>query len=116
MSFAVLFLIAIAGAFAVVYLLAAYVPLQTSTFGIKWSPRLFITKRLLGPADAVLTLILIGGSWIGFTSVIGISSTVYNVLTGIGISMGVQIAKKLLYPHWKKEYDKLQRAELESML
>jgi len=62
--------------------------------------------RFLAPLDATLTIILIAGGWIGLTSaVMGINLMVYNVLTGIGISLGVVFVKKIMMPRWKTQYN-----------
>ena len=105
MNFIALLLVAFGASFAVIWLLN-YVPLVNKTFGKTWSPRLFIINKLLGPFDAVITLILVGGGWVGVTSALGISAMVYNVLSGIGLSLGVVVAKKYFAPHWQKQFDK----------
>lgn len=101
-----LILVALGASFAMVWLLN-YVPLVSKKLLSKryWSPRLFLVSNVLGPLDAGVTLILIGGSWIGFTSALGISAMIYNVLTGIGLSMGVLFAKKVMAPKWKNKYE-----------
>ena len=61
--------------------------------------------KALAPLDATLTLILVAGAWIGVTSAVtGINMMVYNVLTGIGISLGVVFIKKIMVPRWEAEY------------
>ena len=113
-GFLSLIVIALSATFAMVWLLT-YVPLiSKKTLSRKyWSPRLFLVSNILGPLDAGVTLILIGGSWVGLTSALGISAMIYNVLTGVGLSMGVVFAKKILAPKWKKQYRE-QVKELES--
>ena len=106
MSFVPLIWIAIGGSFAVVWLIH-YIPIHSTAFGRSWSPRLAFC-RLLEPLDAAMTLFLVCGAWVGLTSaVIGIGMMVYNVTTGIGISMGVLITKKVLLPRWKASYQRL---------
>ena len=69
--------------------------------------------KLLAPLDATLTLILIAGGWIGVTSaVMGINMMVYNVLTGIGISLGVVFVKKVMVPRWENEFNNMRNAIL----
>lgn len=104
MNFMALLLVAFGASFAVIWLLT-YIPLLKKSFGKTWSPRLFVINKLLGPFDAVVTLILVGGGWVGLTSALGISAMVYNVLSGIGLSLGVVVAKKLFAPRWQKQYD-----------
>ena len=100
-----LFLIAFGSSFAVIYLVSHYVPLVASFFGKTWSPRLTLCKALLGPFDIVITIILICGAWIGFTTAVtGIGMMIYNVLTSIGLSIGVIFVKKVLAPRWRKQY------------
>jgi hypothetical protein len=106
MNFTALLLVAFGGAFAVVWLIT-YVPLITTIFGKPFSPRLLICKTL-GPFDAVMTIILVAGAWAGIgTAVTGIGMMVYNVMTGIGLSMGVLFTKKILKPRWEKKYQEL---------
>jgi len=103
MNFFTLMIVAFGGTFAVVYLLS-YVPLTKTVFGKLISPRL-IACKFLAPFDVGITLFLIMGSWIGITVVVtGISMMMYNVLTGIGISLGVIFTKKVLVPRWQTMY------------
>lgn len=100
-----LFLVAFGAAFAIVWLLL-YVPLNARIPFTKktWSPRLAVCK-LLGPFDAGITMILVAGGWLGITSAVGLGVTVFNVLSGIGLSMGVLFTQKVLIPKWKKEIE-----------
>ena len=98
-----LLLVGFGGAFAIVWLVQ-YIPLVSTVLGKAYSPRLLICK-LLGPFDATVTLILIGGAWIGIgTAVTGIGMMVYNVITGIGLSMGVIFLKKVMVVRWEKQF------------
>ena len=105
MGFMALLIVAGGSSFAIIWLLN-YVPLVAKVPLSKnvWSPKLFIAEKILGPMDAGVTLILVGGGWVGFTSAMGISAMVYNVLSGIGLSIGVMITKKYFTPRWKKQY------------
>jgi hypothetical protein len=101
-----LFLVAFGAAFAVIWLLMyipnnAKVPFLNKTF----SPRLIVCKAL-APFDAGVTLILVAGGWLGITSAAGLGVTVFNVLSGIGLSMGILFTKKILVPRWEKELNK----------
>jgi hypothetical protein len=110
MSIFALLWIAIGGAFAIGWLIH-YLPLRSTFLGKAYSPRL-AACRVVAPFDAVMTFILIGGSWVGLgTAVMGIGMMVYNVLTGIGLSMGAVIVRKVLMPRWKKQYEALEDKE-----
>ena len=106
MGFLTLLVVAGGASFAVVYLLT-YVPLISKKMLYKgyWSPRLFITNKILGYFDAGVTFFLVCGSWLGFTSALGISAITYNVLSGIGISCGVVVTQKYFSPRWTKQYE-----------
>ena len=104
MNFSTLLIVALGGTFAIAWLVH-YVPLHTRMFGKSVSPRLVVCK-FLAPFDATTTFILICGTWIGLTtSVVGIQMMIYNVLTGIGISMGVLMIKKFFVPKWTREFE-----------
>lgn len=100
-----LLIVAFGGAFALVWLLH-YVPLRAKLFGGNWSPRLTLC-RALAPFDAVITFILVAGAWVGFTSVTGIGMMMYNVMTGIGLSIGVLFTQKKLVPRWEEQYKQI---------
>lgn len=68
-----------------------------------WSPRLFICK-LLAPFDIGVSVFLVLASILGITLVTGISMLVYNILTAIGISIGVLVVHKILRPRWQEQY------------
>ena len=88
MSAFALLIVAFGGAFAIVWLLT-YLPLVSSIAGKIFSPRLLVCKLLM-PFDAGVTLFLVAGAWTGLaTAVTGIGMMIYNVLTGIGLSVGV---------------------------
>jgi hypothetical protein len=105
MSITSLLLVGFGGAFAVCWLIN-YVPLMSTFFGRPWSPRLLMCKTL-GPLDVVVTIMLVTGGWVGLTTITGIGMMIYNVVTGIGLSMGVVFTKKVLKPRWEKQYKKL---------
>ena len=103
MGVAALLIVAFGGSFAVVWLLH-YLPLTSTIAGKTFSPRL-IACKLLMPFDAGITLFLVAGAWTGLaTAVTGIGMMVYNVLTGIGLSVGVVFTRKVLMPRWQKAY------------
>lgn len=102
MSFTALLLVGFGGAFAVCWLIN-YVPLVSTIFGKTFSPRLLVVKTL-GPLDAIVTIMLVTGGWVGLTTITGIGMMIYNVVTGIGLSMGVLFTKKVLKPRWQKQY------------
>lgn len=104
MSFMSLILVGFGGAFAVCWLIN-YVPLISTIFGKTFSPRLLLCKTL-GPLDAIVTIMLVTGGWVGLTTITGIGMMIYNVVTGIGLSMGVLFTKKVLKPRWEKKYQK----------
>ena len=115
MGFMALIIVAAGAVFSMVWLVH-YIPLISKKLFFKgyWSPRMFLINRFLEPMDAGLTMILVGGGWVGFTSAIGISATVYNVLSGIGLSIGVVAIKKWFGPRWQKQYEQeLQQKLLE---
>jgi hypothetical protein len=98
-----LLLIAFSAVFSIVWIIH-YIPLHSTVFGLNFSPRLIFCK-FLAPMDATLTIILIAGAWIGLsTSVLGISTIIYNVLTGLGLSGGVVFIKRVMLPRWTEEY------------
>jgi hypothetical protein len=99
-----LFIVAAGAAFAIVWLLL-YVPVKARIpFTQKrFSPRLMVCK-LLAPFDAGITMLLVAGGWLGITSAVGLGVTVFNVLSGIGLSMGVLFTQKVLVPRWTKEF------------
>jgi len=101
-----LFIVSFGAAFAIVWLLM-YVPIKWRIpFSEKyWSPRLALCK-LLAPFDAGITMFLVAGGWLGLTSAAGLGVTVFNVLSGIGLSMGVLFTQKVLVPKWRKELEK----------
>jgi hypothetical protein len=104
MNILALLIVAFGGAFSVVWLIH-YIPLRSKVFGRRFSPRLVLCS-LLAPFDAMVTLLLVAGAWTGLiTSITGIGMMIYNVLTGIGLSVGVVFVKKVLYPKWKQEYE-----------
>ncbi len=102
MSVMVLTLISFAAAFAVIYLLT-YVPIKSTIGGKKFSPRLAMCK-LLAPFDIFFTLLLIVGGFLGLTAV-GIGMMIFNVMVGIGISVGVIVTKKYFMPRWQKQFE-----------
>ena len=104
MSIGVLVIIALAGAGSIIYLLS-YLPLVSRFAGKTISPRLIVCK-ILAPADVLITLFLVAGSWIGLTvAVTGISMIIYNVITGIGLSLGVIFTRKVLVPKWQSKFE-----------
>lgn len=111
MSMVALLIVALGGTFAVVWLIH-YIPLVSSIAGKHFSPRLLVCK-VLAPFDAFITLFLVAGAWTGLaTAVTGIGMMIYNVLTGIGLSLGVVFVRKVLKPRWEKEYaDELANRE-----
>jgi hypothetical protein len=110
-----LLLIAIGATFSVVWLIH-YIPLRKSVFGKSYSPRLMFC-RFLAPLDATLTLILVTGAWVGLSvSVTGISTIIYNVLSGIGISGGVVFTQRVMIPRWTEQYEQQLTDEKEVMI
>ena len=105
MNVTALLLVGLGGSFAVCWLIH-YIPLSKTLFGRLYSPRLMIC-RTLGPLDAVITLILVGGGWVGLTAITGIGMMIYNVTTGIGLSLGIIFTKKVLKPRWEKQYKQI---------
>ncbi len=103
MNITSLLLVALGSSFAVMWLVN-YLPIDAKFLGQVYSPRLIMCK-LLAPFDAGVTLILIGGSWIGIgTAFMGIGLMTYNVLTGLGLTLGVVLTKKYLVPKWEQEF------------
>ena len=98
-----LLIVALGGTFGLVWIIH-YIPNYASIFGFEFSPRLTFCK-VMAPLDATLTIILTVGAWVGITSAaLGINMMVYNVLTGIGISLGVLFIKKIMVPKWTKQF------------
>lgn len=115
MSLTVLLLIAGGATWAVMYLISTYVPLYKEVLGREYSPRLMLCK-FLAPADAMLTIILVCGPWVGFTTAaLGISMIVYNVLTGIGISIGVMAIRKWFVPRWEEQFEFMCQQNMEKL-
>jgi hypothetical protein len=99
-------LIAFAAAFSFTWLIH-YIPLKAEFFKKTWSPRLAFC-RILVPMDSAFTLVLICGAWIGITtSQTGIGLVTYNVFTGIGLSIAVQVMRSWIIPRWRKQYTAL---------
>ena len=84
-----------------------YLPLHMKILQISFSPRL-IACKLVAPFDTVITMLLICGAWVGFTTVTGIGFMVYNVMTGIGLSLGAVFVRKVLAPKWERDYKELK--------
>lgn len=124
MSFSTLILIAFGTTFSLVWLIH-YSPILAKKPSLFWmrkhpttgkycllprvayvpySPRLFICK-LLAPFDIGVSIFLVLASILGITIVTGISMLVYNILTAIGISIGVLFIHKILRPRWEKQYE-----------
>jgi len=104
--------IALGAAFTLIWMIT-YIPLYTVTFGRFWSPRLFFTRFMIA-MDITFTMILIAGGWVGLSTVAtGIGMVVYNVMTGIGLSIGILIVRKIFIPRWEKQFNqmKTQRAK-----
>jgi hypothetical protein len=99
-----LFIIAFGSAFAIFWLIN-YIPITAKlTKKVIFSPRLMMCK-LLAPFDAAFTIILIIGGWVGLsTTVTGIGMMTFNVLTGIGLSLGVLFVKKFMVPRWEEKF------------
>ena len=98
-----LLIISFGAAFAIIWPIT-YIPITSKFFGKTISPRLIVCK-LLAPFDAVLTLFLITGTWTGLTvTITGISTIIYSIMSGIGMSLGVIIMKKLFVPRWREQY------------
>lgn len=94
------------GAVAGLLVLLSYAPLHSTFFGHSYSPKLIFAK-LVAPFDIGITLVLILGTIIGITVVTGIGMVVFNVATGIGLSIGSFIVRKLLAPRWRKQYNQI---------
>ena len=108
MNIMALLVVGFAGSFAIVWLIH-YIPIHAKIGKARISPRLMLCK-LLEPMDATLTFLLIAGPWVGLTTLVtGIGMMMYNVMTGIGLSLGVAFVKKFLIPKWKKEYQQMNR-------
>lgn len=104
----ILLLVSAAGVFGIIYPIVRYIPLSAKAFGKIWSPRLQACK-LLTLFDATFTFILILGAWVGIsTSVTGISMMIYNVMTGVGISLGIIVVQKFFIPRWQKQFEILK--------
>ena len=100
-----LFLIAAISVFSIIWIIN-YIPLERKIFNKNFSPRLLFCK-LLAPFDAMITIILISGSWLGIsTAALGIGMMTYNAITGLSISIGVLVIKNFFVPKWKQEYKK----------
>lgn len=100
-----LIFIAFGAAFAMIWLIS-YLPIYSTFLGKVYSPRLLICK-ILAPFDVAMTTILVCGSWVGCsTAATGIGMIIYNVMTGIGLSLGVQITRKWFVPKWKERFEK----------
>lgn len=111
----ILLLVSAAGVFGIIYPIVRYIPLTSRMFGKMWSPRLSICK-LLTLFDATFTFILILGAWVGIsTSVTGINMMVYNVMTGVGISIGIIVVQKFFIPRWQKQFKELKQEHQEEM-
>ena len=109
MSFTLLFIIAVGGAFGIIWLIN-YVtnkPIKKRWYMFSgkgyFSLRLFICK-FLAPFDAGMTIFLIAGGMLGI-SITGLGTFALNILLGLGISAGVVITKKFFIPRWKKAYN-----------
>jgi hypothetical protein len=108
MNIEALFIISFGGAFGIFWLIN-YIPISYRVTKKKIiSPKLIVCK-LLAPFDAAMTMFLIAGGWIGLsTSVLGINMMMFNVLTGLGLSLGVIFIKKFMVPQWQRQFDKVK--------
>lgn len=106
MNVTTLLIVAAVAVFSVLYLVSR-VPLTRRIPGFRtktWSPRLALCK-LLTPFDAIITIVLVCGAWIGFTTAVtGISMITYNALTGFGLSMGILLMRIIFIPRWQNKY------------
>lgn len=99
-----LIFIALAATVAILVLLS-YAPLHSTFMGRSYSPRLLIAK-LIAPFDIGVTLLLVMGTIVGLTTVTGIGNIIFNVATGLGLSLGAVIVRKLFVPIWRKKYER----------
>lgn len=85
---------------SVVYLVT-HLPITKWSFGIPWSPRLFVCKFLV-PADIILTITLIVGPM--FFGISGIMAFLAGGFTAAGLSVGVFFIKKIMVPIWERKF------------
>jgi hypothetical protein len=127
MSFLTLLIISLGGTFTIVYPIVRYVPLKATRSKVLWltrhndkflwrpkkititySPKLAICK-LLTPFDISISLFLVFSAMLGLsTAVTGISMMVFNVLTAVGISVGVFIVHAYYRPKWEKQFEAIK--------
>lgn len=94
--------IAVGAVFSLLILLS-YAPVHKRTLGIHWSPKLMVAK-LIAPFDVGITLFLVLGTILGLTMVTGIGNIIFNVATGLGISAGSILIRKVFAPRWEKQF------------
>jgi len=102
----VILFIAVGSVFSLLILLG-YAPVHKKTFGIHWSPKLFVAK-LIAPFDVGITLFLVMGTILGLTMVTGIGNIIFNIATGLGISAGSVLIRKVFVPHWKRQFKEIK--------
>lgn len=99
------------GAVFSLLILLGYAPVHRKFLGIHWSPKLMIA-RLIAPFDVSITLFLVLGTIVGLTAVTGVGNIVFNIATGLGISAGSLLIRKMLVPRWKQQYKQAKQQEL----
>jgi predicted phosphoribosyltransferase len=50
------------------------------------------------------------GTMVGFTAVTGIGNIIFNVATGLGLSLGSLIVRKILVPRWQRKFEEEKAA------
>lgn len=98
-----------AGAVFSLLILLSYAPIHKKTLGVHWSPKLTIAK-LIAPFDVTVTLFLVLGTILGLTMVTGVGNIIFNIATGLGISAGSILVRKVLTPRWKKQFKAIKES------
>jgi len=81
--------------------LITYIPIHSKFLGISYSPRLFACKFLV-PFDIVMSSIMVLGPWIIGAG--GLGHTILATFTGLGLTAGTVLIRKVLVPKWRAKY------------
>jgi hypothetical protein len=70
-----------------------------------FSPRLFFVKRILGKIDVVMCLFLFFGGLLGIKEA-GINMLLYEAFVGVGLTVGLNIMRRIFVPRWQAQFEK----------
>jgi len=82
--------------------LITYIPVHAKFLGMHYSPRLLACKFLV-PFDVVISTICVLGPWIIGAG--GLGHTILATFTGLGLTAGTVLIRKVLVPKWRIKYE-----------